>query len=319
MTTLVTGGAGFIGSHFIELLLARTAASVVCLDEFNDYYDPAIKRQNIAGFAENPRVTVVEQSFCGADAMRRLFEEHDILQVMHLGAYAGVRPSIEQPGRYFQANVNGTLNLLEAARPHKVRRFVVVSSSTVYGKDAAAPFSEDAPLGIPLSPYGASKQAAELIAKTYHVLHGLNIVCVRPFSVYGPRVRPDLAVAIFTRAILDGRPLPLFGDGSIRRDFTYVTDICEGLWSALTVPGIEGESINLGNDQPVTVRGLIAILEQALGRKALIDQRREVPGEMPVTHADLSKARRLLSYDPTTSLEDGIAKYVAWVKENAPY
>jgi len=218
---------------------------------------------------------------------------------------------------YFQANVSGTLSLLEAARHNAVRRFVVVSSSTVYGKDAVAPFCEDAPLGIPLSPYGASKQAAELIAKTYHVLHDVPVVCVRPFSVYGPRVRPDLAVAIFARAILDGRPLPLFGDGTILRDFTYVADICAGLYSALTVPDIEGESINLGNDQPVEIRKLIDIFEQALDRKAVIDQRDEVPGEMPVTHADLSKARRLLGYEPTISLEDGIAKYVVWLKEGA--
>ena len=315
MSTLVTGGAGFIGSHFIELLLARTDTAIVCLDEFNDYYDPAIKRQNIAGFVENPRVTVVEQSFYDTARMQILFDEHDVEQVMHLGAYAGVRPSVERPELYYNANVNGTLSLLEAARHHAIRRIVVASSSTVYGKDAAAPFSEDAPLGVPLSPYGASKQAAELIAKTYHHLHGVPIVCVRPFSVYGPRVRPDLAVAIFARAILDGNPLPLFGDGTIRRDFTYITDMCAGLWAALTVAGIEGESINLGNDQPVEVRGLIETLEKALDRQAVIDQRDEVPGEMPVTHANLDKARRLLSYEPTTSLADGIAKYVAWLQE----
>ena len=317
MTTLVTGGAGFIGSHFIELLLERTDDSIVCLDEFNDYYDPILKRRNISSFSSDRRVSVVEQSFCDTEATRSLFDEHNIDRVMHLGAYAGVRPSVQRPLTYFKANVEGTLSVLEAARKHRVRRMVVVSSSTVYGKNADAPFSEDAPLGIPLSPYGASKQAAELISKTYHNLHGVPAVCVRPFSVYGPRVRPDLAVAIFAQAILEGTPLPLFGDGTIRRDFTYVSDICEGLWSAMTVEGIEGESINLGNDEPVEIRTLIDVFEQALGRKAVIDQRDEVPGEMPVTHANLSKARRLLSYEPTTSLADGIERYVAWLREAA--
>jgi len=315
MTTLVTGGAGFIGSHYIELLLERTDDSIVCLDEFNDYYSPAIKRRNIRSFENDDRVTVGELSVRDADAMQRLFSEHNIRQVMHLAAYAGVRPSIERPLVYFKTNVEGTLSLLEAARKHAVRRMVVVSSSTVYGKNATAPFSEDAPLGIPLSPYGASKQAAELISKTYLDLHSVPTVCIRPFSVYGPRVRPDLAVAIFARAILDGTPLPLFGDGTIRRDFTYVSDICEGLWAAQTVDGIEGESINLGNDEPVEIRSLIDILEQALDRKVVIDQRDEVPGEMPVTHADLSKARRLLAYEPKTPLEAGVAKYVAWLRQ----
>ena len=314
MTTLVTGGAGFIGSHFIELLLEQTDGHVVCLDEFNDYYDPAIKRRNVASFVKNTRVTIVEQSFCEFDAMRELFATHGVRRVMHLGAYAGVRPSVANPKIYYQSNVNGTLSLLEAARSHPVDRFVLVSSSTVYGKNAAAPFREDAPLGIPLSPYGASKQAAEMIAKTYVTLHNIPSVCVRPFSVYGPRVRPDLAVAIFARAILDGEPLPLFGDGTIRRDFTYVADICEGLWSALTIAGIEGESINLGNDQPVEVRGLIAALERALGKKAVIDCRDEVPGEMPVTHANLDKARALLEYEPITSLDEGIERYISWLE-----
>ncbi len=315
MSILVTGGAGFIGSHFIERLLSISEEQIVCLDCFNDFYDPQLKRSNVAEFYANDRITVVEEDFCNASAMRQLFADHSPRYVVHLGAYAGVRYSIENPYVYERSNVQGTLTLLEAAREFPVERFLLASSSTVYGRGAAVPFSEDAPLGVPMSPYGASKRAAELMALTYYDLHSVPTVCLRPFSVYGPRLRPDLAMTIFTDAIEYGKPLPLFGDGSIRRDFTHVTDICDGLYAALFAEGAVGQAINLGHSEPMEVRELIAEIEKALGKKAVIDWQPEKPGDMPITFANLEKAGRILDYRPKVEFSEGIREYVDWFRE----
>ena len=312
MAVLVTGGAGFIGSRLIERLLRRDDAQIVCLDNYNDYYAPALKHANVAGFETDPRVRMVECSFGDAAAMRRLFDEAEIEFVVHLGGYAGVRYSLENPFPYVEHNVGGTTSLLEAARHHSVRRFLLISSSTVYGRYAVAPFQEDAPLGVPLSPYGASKRAAELMGFTYHDLYRVPVVCIRPFSIFGPRLRPDLALSIFAAAILDGKKLPLFGDGSIRRDFTYIDDFCDGLESALTADGVVGEAVNLGHDEPIAVRQVITTLEEVLGKKAEVERLPEKPGEMPVTHADLAKAKRLLGYRPKTSFVDGLRRFCDW-------
>lgn len=312
MTVLVTGGAGFIGSHFIEYLLAERETRIVCLDDFNDFYSTSVKRRNAAAFATNPKVTLVEGTFCDTEAMKRLFDEQDITQVVHLGAYAGVRPSIARPDIYEHTNVGGTLSLLEASRHHPVERFLLASSSTVYGQRAVAPFVEEAPLGTAVSPYGASKQAAELFGMTYFQLHRVPVVCLRPFSVYGPRLRPDLALSVWAASICDGRPLPLFGDGTMRRDFTYVSDICAGLSAALDRRDVIGEAINLGNDQPMMLLEVIAALSAALGKPAHIDRQSEKPGDMPITHADLQKAKRLLDYHPRTSFSDGIRRFAEW-------
>jgi UDP-glucuronate 4-epimerase len=309
---LVTGGAGFIGSHFIERVLAESEARVTCLDNFNDFYSSAEKRRNIAGFAGDPRVALIEGDFCDAEAMSRLFDEQAISAVVHLGAYAGVRPSVADPLLYEQTNVGGTLALLEAARRHPVERFLLISSSTVYGHPAASPFVEDAPLGRPLSPYGASKRAAELFGQTYLQLHRVPVVCLRPFSVYGPRLRPDLAMSIWTEAIASGCSVPLFGDGTSERDFTHVSDICSGLLAALVKPGVVGEAINLGHSEPIAMRDVIAALEQAIGKPAQIDYQPAKPGDMPVTCADLTKARRLLGYEPRVPFEEGVREFVAW-------
>ncbi|HJT30667.1 MAG TPA: GDP-mannose 4,6-dehydratase [Pirellulales bacterium] len=311
---LVTGGAGFIGSHFIERLLEEGRERIICLDNFNRFYNPDVKRANIAGFARDARVTLVEADFCEAAAMRQLFDDYHVSHVVHLGAYAGVRPSVADPMIYQQTNVGGTLALLEAARQHPVERFLVISSSTVYGQSAAAPFVEDAPLGVPLSPYGASKRAAEVFGWTYHGLHGVPVVCVRPFSVYGPRLRPDLALSIWTDAVESGRKLPLFGDGTVRRDFTYISDFCAGLLAALDRPSAVGQTINLGHAEPIELRQVIATLEAALGKQAQIDRQPEKPGEMPITYADLTKARRLLDYEPQVSFEEGVREFVAWFR-----
>ncbi len=312
MAILVTGGAGFIGSHLIERLLVEREDDVLCVDSFNDFYDPARKRTNIEQFTSEPRVTLVEASICDAAKMEQLFATHDIRQVVHLAAYAGVRYSIEHPLLYQETNVAGTLVLLEAARRHPLDRFVLISSSTVYGRGAAVPFVEDDPLGIPMSPYGATKRAAELLGFTYLDLHGVPVVAIRPFSVYGSRLRPDLALMIFTAAILDGTPLPLFGDGSIRRDFTHVSDLCAGLDRAIDAEGVVGEAINLGHHDPIAMCEVIATLEQALDCKAVIDHQPEKPGDMPITFADLSKAQKLLGYQPKIEFADGVREFVAW-------
>lgn len=313
MRILVTGGAGFIGSHFIEFLLARNAAErIVCLDNFNDYYSPDLKRANARGLIGDSRVALVERDFCDPPGMRELFAAERFTHVVHLGAYAGVRYSVAHPLIYERANVYGTLCLLEAARQSPVERFLLASSSTVYGANAKAPFVEDGPLGTPLSPYGATKRAAELLGLTYQHLHQVPVVCLRPFSVYGPRLRPDLALSIFTSAIARGETLPLFGDGSVCRDFTHVSDICAGLFTALAAPNVVGEAINLGHSEPIPIREVIRLLEEALGKRAKIDYQPEKPGDMPITNADLAKAERLLNYRPRVEFRDGVREFVEW-------
>jgi len=317
MSILVTGGAGFIGSHLIDRLLKETDEQIICFDNFNDYYDPSRKRANVSAFKDESRVTLVEADFCDSEVALRVFDQHGVSSVVHLGAYAGVRYSVEHPEIYQKANVCGTVNLLEAARRHPVNRFLAASSSTVYGAGAKAPFVEDAPLGTPLSPYGASKRAAELLCETYHCLHQVPVVSFRLFSVYGPRLRPDLAMTIFTGKILSGQTLPLYGDGTIRRDFTHVDDICTGLITALTKNGLVGHAINLGHDEPIEIRQLIELLEKYCGKKAHIDRQPEKPGDMPLTHADLNKAKRLLKYKPKMPIDEGIKQYVEWFREHA--
>jgi len=315
MAILVTGGAGFIGSHLIARLIDWSDDSIVCLDNFNDYYDPALKRSAVESFADHPQVTVIEDDFRDFEAMARLFDQQAVEHVIHLGAYAGVRYSVARPRVYQETNVGGTLSLLEAARVHPVERFLSASSSTVYGRGAAVPFSEDAPLGVPASPYGASKRAAEVMADTYHQLHGVPTVNLRFFSVYGPRLRPDLALTIFTKAIFEQQIFPLYGDGTIRRDFTHIDDICRGIMAALDAEDAAGQSINLGHNEPVEMRRVIDLLQQAIGKEAIIDRKPERPEDLPVTCADLTKAKKLLGYQPQVPLEQGLADYVAWYRE----
>lgn len=313
MAILVTGAAGFIGSHFVARLLAADADSrIVALDNFNAYYDPALKRRNAASLNLNRRVTLVEGSFGDVGLVDELMVRHAVRAIVHLGGFAGVRASLAMPLAYAEANVQGTLVLLEAARRHPVERFVLASSSTVYGAGCAVPFQEDAPLGVPLSPYGASKRAAEIFAEHYVRVQGVPAVWLRPFSVYGPRMRTDLAMHVFAAAIRTGRPIPLFGDGSYRRDFTHVSDVCTGLQAAMTADGVVGEAINLGHHEPVAVAELVRLLEEALARQAIIERKPAFPGDMPVTCADLTKAERLLGYRPRVSLADGVKEFVAW-------
>jgi UDP-glucuronate 4-epimerase len=315
MSILITGGAGFIGSHLVEHLLAATSERLVVLDNFNDYYDPQLKRQNAAAWADNPRITLIEGDFGDADTIETTLLDFNVKAICHLAASPGVPASLRHPRDYFQNNVLGTVTLLEAVRRHPVDRFLFASSSTVYGRGAVAPFVEDAPLGVPASPYGASKRAAEIAGLTYHQLFGISFVGLRFFNVYGPRLRPELALAVFTRSILEGTPLPLFGDGSVLRDFTHVSDICRGIAAALTAPDIVGQCINLGHDQPIAIRRLIELIEQAAGVKAMIEHHPPRAEDMPFTHASLTKARRLLSYEPQVEMGAGVREYVDWFRQ----
>jgi UDP-glucuronate 4-epimerase len=314
MAILVTGGAGFVGSHLVEALLTATNRPVVVLDNFNDYYDPRLKRENTAGWTNHALLTLVEGDYGDADTVDSLLLEHEVSSICHLGASPGVPASLKNPRQYMENNVVGTVTLLEAARRHPVERFLFASSSTVYGRGAAAPFVEDAPLGVPASPYGASKRAAEIVGLTYHQLFGIPFTSLRFFNVYGPRLRPELALAVFTRAILEGTSLPLYGDGSVLRDFTHVSDICRGIIAALTAKDVVGQCINLGHDRPISIKKLIERIEAAAGQKAQIEHRPPRTEDMPFTHADLTKARRLLGYVPRVEIEEGVREYVEWFR-----
>ncbi len=310
---LVTGAAGFIGSHFVEHLLATTDDKVVALDNLNSNYDPAQKRANMASFCDSPRVEFLHMDFCEPEQVDEVFKSHSIDRVVHLGAYAGVRQSVANPHIYFDNNVNGTLCLLEAARRNPVDAFVLVSSSTVYGKESVIPFKEDTTLsGTPASPYGVTKRAAELAGLNYFELHNVPVVCVRPFSVYGPRLRPDLALTIFADRIFSEQPIHVFGDGSAIRDFTHVSDICTGLRSAMERSEAKGQCINLGHGRPISVIELIQLIEASAGLKANIQFVDPVQADLSATFADLGKARRLLDYEPQVKAVDGIPSFVEW-------
>src|SRR5881396_1836267 len=309
MGILVTGGAGFIGSHLVEKLLAA-GHEVVILDDFNDFYDPQIKHTNIAGFAKN--VTVCHVDLRDGAAVRNLFHRENVDAIAHLAARAGVRPSIQHPQLYYDTNVSGTLHLLEAARVTGVERFIFASSSSVYGASKTAPFSEEQHLIQTLSPYGATKVAGEFLCSTYSHLYNLRVLALRYFTVYGPRQRPDLAIHQFTRRIYAGQPIDQFGDGSTRRDYTYIDDVIQGTMVALQYEGSLFDIFNFGESDTIQLKDLIAAIEKALGKKAKINQLPEQPGDMPRTYADISKARKLLGYNPTTKLSEGLPKFVEW-------
>src|SRR6478735_1499896 len=309
MRILVTGGAGFIGSHLAERLLAA-GHEVVILDDFNDFYDPQIKQANIAGFAKD--VTVCHVDLRESDSVRTVFGREKVDAIVHLAARAGVRPSIQYPRLYYDTNVIGTLHLLEAARVTGVERFIFASSSSVYGASKTVPFSEDQHLTQTISPYGATKIAGEFLCSTYSHLYQMRVVALRYFTVYGPRQRPDLAIHQFTRRIYAGQAIDQFGDGTTRRDYTYVDDIIQGVMAAFDYNGPLYDLFNLGESETIQLKDLIAAIEKALGKKAKINQLPEQPGDVPLTCADISKARRLLNYNPTTPLSAGLPKFVDW-------
>jgi UDP-glucuronate 4-epimerase len=311
MKVLVTGGAGFIGSHVCERLL-RAGHAVWSLDDLNSFYDPAIKRRNLAEVqAAGGAFTAVTGDLTERAVVDRLVGGVRFDQIIHLAARAGVRPSLEDPALYQRVNVEGTVNLLEAARHNGVKKVTIASSSSVYGINSRVPFSERDPIFSPISPYAASKLACEALGHVYHHLYGMDVVMLRFFTVYGPRQRPDLAIHKFARLIHAGRPIPVFGDGTAARDYTYVSDTVDGVM-ACTEREFGYEVFNLGESQTVTLNCLIELLERALGRKAVIDRQPPQPGDVPITYADISKAQAKLGYQPRTKIEEGIPRFVEW-------
>ena len=313
---LITGGAGFIGSHLVERLLAEGDWRITVVDDFNDFYSPSIKRDNVSAHLSNPNFSLMEADIRDADAFGKVFNETTYDCIVHLAARAGVRPSLKEPRLYVETNVNGTVNLLELARAHRVKQFVFGSSSSVYGVNPKVPFREDDPIFNPISPYAATKAAGELICHSYSHLYDMRIVCLRFFTVYGARQRPDLAIHKFAKLISEGKPIPVFGDGTTRRDYTYVDDIMAGVRAAIDYDQTNYEVINLGESRTVELRELISLIETELGRRAQIDWQPPQPGDVPQTFADISKARKLLRYDPQTQIEDGIRRFVEWFRRN---
>ena len=309
MKILVTGGAGFIGSNLVERLSADGHA-VEIIDELNDFYSPQIKRANLAGVAD--RVALHEVDIRDADAVNGIIGAGGFDAIIHLAARAGVRPSIKEPKLYIDTNITGTFNLLEAARKAGVKRFINASSSSVYGVIKTAPFREDLCLNQTISPYAATKLAAEQLCSNFSYLYGMRTINLRFFTVYGPRQRPDLAIHKFTKLIYEGKPIDQYGDGSTRRDYTFVDDILQGIVACLSYEGPLCDVFNLGESQTTTLSELIAAIETALGKKAVINRLPEQPGDVPLTYADITKSREQLGYRPTTKISEGIPRFVDW-------
>jgi UDP-glucuronate 4-epimerase len=312
---LVTGGAGFIGSHLVERLLAEGDWRVTVVDDFNDFYAPEIKRKNVRGHQQSDSYRLYEADIRDRSRLEEIFKAEEKFDcIVHLAARAGVRPSLTEPLLYVETNINGTLHLLELARAHEVRQFVFGSSSSVYGINAKVPFSEDDPIRQPISPYAATKAAGEHLCHTYSHLYGIRSVALRFFTVYGARQRPDLAIHKFAKLIDAGRPIPVFGDGTTRRDYTYIDDIISGVRAAIDYEASDYEVFNLGESQTVELNELIALLEKELDRHAVVDRQPMQPGDVPQTFADVTKARRELGYNPQTKIEDGIKHFVRWFR-----
>ena len=316
MNFLVTGGAGFIGSHVCERLL-HDGHAVWTFDDLNNFYDPQLKRRNLRDIQSLAKpFEFVHGDLTDRAALDNLFDSMKFDQVIHLAARAGVRPSLEEPALYQRVNVEGTVNLLEAARNHRVKKITIASSSSVYGVNSKVPFSESDPIFSAISPYAASKLADEALGHVYHHVYGMDVTMLRLFTVYGPRQRPDLAIRKFATLIHAGKPIPVFGDGGMARDYTYITDTVDGI-IACTQKEFGFEIFNLGESQTVTLARLIELLEAALGKKAVIDRQPQQPGDVPVTFADITKARARLGYNPQVKIEPGIKLFIDWFRKNS--
>jgi len=313
---LITGGAGFIGSNLVDRLLSTEVEHITVVDDFNNFYDPQVKRSNISSHLVDSRYRLAELDIRNHDGLANIFADKQFDCIVHLAARAGVRPSLSEPRLYNETNISGTLNLLELARHHNIKQFVFGSSSSVYGINAKVPFSEDDPIRQPISPYAATKAAGELLCHTYSHLYGIRCVCLRFFTVYGPRQRPDLAIHKFAKLITAGEPIPVFGDGTTRRDYTYIDDIIAGVLAAIDYDKSDYEVFNLGESRTVELRELIALLEKELDSHADIDHQPTQPGDVPQTFADIEKARRLLKYNPQTQIEEGIRRFVEWFRDS---
>jgi UDP-glucuronate 4-epimerase len=319
---VLTGGAGFIGSHLAEELLRR-GADLTIIDNLDDFYAPAWKRANLEDVRRAGKFEFIDVDICDFERMRKAVAIARPDVVIHLAARAGVRPSIEQPRLYERVNLSGTVNLLEICRELRVQQFIFGSSSSVYGASSRSPFSEDQVELRPISPYAATKLAGEMICYTYAHLYGLRVVCLRFFTVYGPRQRPDLAIHKFLALLEAGKPIPIFGDGSSGRDYTYVDDIVAGVIAALdyrppTIGGAPFEVFNLGNSHPVKLTELVSKLEELTGREAVLDGQPFQPGDVPLTWADIEKANRVLGYRPATRLDEGLKAFIAWYRGADP-
>ena len=313
MNFLVTGGAGFIGSHVCERLL-NDGHEVCAFDDLNDFYDPAVKQRNIVHLQALAKpFTFIQGDLTESDEVEEVFASAQFDQVIHLAARAGVRPSLAEPALYQRVNVEGTVNVLESARQRNVKKVTIASSSSVYGVNAKVPFSEADPIFSAISPYASSKLACEALGHTYHHVYGMDIAMLRFFTVYGPRQRPDLAIHKFTKRILADKSIPMFGDGSSARDYTYVTDTLQGIL-ACTQKEFGFDIFNLGESQTVKLHYLIELIGQALGKEPNIDRQPMQPGDVPITYADITKAREKLDYHPQVKIEEGIPKFVEWFK-----
>jgi UDP-glucuronate 4-epimerase len=312
MTVLITGGAGFIGSTIADRLLEE-GEKVVVIDNMDDYYDPALKERNIAEAKTNDRYRFYRGDIRDAALLGQIFSENPIELVIHLAAKAGVRPSLANPELYYDVNVMGTLRLLEAMRAAGVKKLLFASSSSVYGNNKKTPFSESDNVDFPISPYAASKKAGELLCYNYHHLYDFDIFCLRYFTVYGPRQRPEMAISLFTRHIRDGLPIKMFGDGSSARDYTFIDDIVQGV--LLAAKKLKGyDIINLGESSTISLKGMIETVEKVVGKKAMIEPHPMQPGDVNLTFADISRAREKLGYQPMTDIENGIKKYYKWLE-----
>jgi len=309
-TILVTGGAGFIGSHLVDRLLSL-GYQIVVLDNFNDFYDPNLKRENIREHLKSQNYRLIDGDIRSLLQVEDVFESHSIDIVVHLAAMAGVRPSIDKPALYNEVNLIGTLNILESCRKHGVPKLVYASSSSVYGNNEKVPFHEGDRVDHPISPYASTKKSGELMVHTYCHLFGLDAVCLRFFTVYGPRQRPEMAIHKFTRQISRGEPIDRYGDGSTFRDYTYIDDIVDGIMACLK-KSFGYQVINLGRSDTVALSELISLLEEKLSREAVVNQLPTQPGDVEKTFADISRAGELLGFEPRVSISEGLNRFVAW-------
>jgi len=313
-TILVTGGAGFIGSHLCERLL-REGYGVICVDNFDNFYDPNIKIKNVEGIIKKypDQFELITGDIRNREHLEEAFKKNRMDLIVHLAARAGVRPSITEPLLYQDVNIRGTIVLLEVCKGHEVKNFIFASSSSVYGENQRVPFSEEDLNIQPISHYGATKRAGELLCYSYHHLFGMNIACLRIFTAYGPRQRPEMAIHKFTRLVDQGEKIPMYGDGSSRRDYTYIDDLIEGILSV--VHHHKGFDLyNLGESQATSLKELIHLIEKALGKEARIERLEPQPGDVSITYADITKAKRLLGYQPKVKIEEGIKRFVEWYK-----
>ncbi|GAB6282666.1 MAG: GDP-mannose 4,6-dehydratase [Ignavibacterium sp.] len=314
MNYLITGGAGFMGSHLVDRLF-NEENHITVIDNFDDFYERSIKENNISNARKNRNFKLIEGDIRDKELLKNIFNSYSIDIVVHLASKAGVRPSILAPQSYYDVNVNGTLNILEAMREFNVKNMIYASSSSIYGNNKKVPFCEGDIVDYPISPYAATKKSGELVCHTYYYLYGFNISCLRFFTVYGPRQRPDLAIHKFAKLIIEGKPIPFYGDGSTERDYTYIEDIIDGIMCAIN--NLKGYDIlNIGESNTISLNTMVKTLEHAIGKKAIIERLPMQLGDVKRTFADITKARDRIGYNPKYSFEKGIANFISWLLEN---